>query len=121
MRIEHIDSDDGLAALLPGWTALWHRIPGATPFQSPGWLIPWWRHIGEGQLWTLACRSEGRLVGLAPLYIYRQPGTSRREIFNFRMASGFARNHSILLRQLGLTWSLQTLCTMETEWISNFG
>src|ERR687888_566153 len=64
--IEEVITTEALEKLHPEWSALWARCPAATPFQSPEWLIPWWRHIGEGQLWTLACRSEGRLVGLAP-------------------------------------------------------
>ena len=79
--LEEVTTTAALEQLQPAWSALWACCPTATPFQSPEWLIPWWRHIGEGQLWALACRSEGRLVGLAPLYIYRKPGASLREVF----------------------------------------
>ncbi len=51
------------------WLALWERSPHATPFQSPAWLIPWWRHFGDGEPMILAVRQHGRLVGLAPFYI----------------------------------------------------
>jgi CelD/BcsL family acetyltransferase involved in cellulose biosynthesis len=59
-----------LEALRPEWGALWLEAPEATPFQSPAWLIPWWRHIGEGELLTLAFRENGVLVGLLPLYVH---------------------------------------------------
>ncbi|HET8650400.1 MAG TPA: GNAT family N-acetyltransferase [Gemmatimonadales bacterium] len=50
------------------WKALWERAPDASPFQSPEWLIPWWRAFGQGTLWPLACYQEGRLAALVPLY-----------------------------------------------------
>ncbi len=74
MIIEEVVSLEALEALRPAWGALWSRLPDATPFQSPDWLIPWWRHIGEGELMTLAFRSpeDGALAALLPLYVYRQ-------------------------------------------------
>ena len=78
-RVELIAGLAELERLRPTWMALWRRARGATPFQSPDWLIPWWRHIGEGELLTMAVfdEAEGRLVGLAPLYLYAQAGGER--------------------------------------------
>ncbi|MBR0645390.1 GNAT family N-acetyltransferase [Plastoroseomonas hellenica] len=70
----------GLEALRPEWERLWLRSTGATPFQSPAWLIPWWRHIGEGELLTLALRAHGALVGLLPFYVYAADD-GRRHLF----------------------------------------
>src|SRR5918912_3404648 len=81
LDIEVVTTAEALERLRPEWSALWARCPTATLFQSPAWLIPWWRHIGEGDLCTLALRYAGRLVGLAPLYIYVKPGSSEREVF----------------------------------------
>lgn len=58
-----------LAALEPEWWALWRRCPGATPFQSPAWLLPWWEVFHPGELCTVSIRQSGRLVGLAPLWL----------------------------------------------------
>ena len=57
-----------LGALAPEWTALWARCPSATPFQHPGWLLPWWETFGPGRLATIAIYNGNRLAGLAPLY-----------------------------------------------------
>ncbi|MGE5647489.1 MAG: GNAT family N-acetyltransferase [Acidobacteriota bacterium] len=57
-----------LEALRLEWSALWDRCPGATPFQSPEWLIPWWSVFGPGHLALVEVRERGRLTGLAPLY-----------------------------------------------------
>jgi CelD/BcsL family acetyltransferase involved in cellulose biosynthesis len=40
----------------------------ATPFQSPDWLIPWWRHLGSGELRAVALYCGNKLTGLLPLY-----------------------------------------------------
>jgi CelD/BcsL family acetyltransferase involved in cellulose biosynthesis len=60
---------DELADMEAAWWDLWHRCPSATPFQTPGWLVPWWRDFSPGDLFTLAVEHDGQLVGLAPLYI----------------------------------------------------
>jgi CelD/BcsL family acetyltransferase involved in cellulose biosynthesis len=67
--IELIDSDAALEALAPEWAALWDRCPAATPFQSPEWLLAWWKAFHPGRLAAAALRRGGRLAGLAPLYI----------------------------------------------------
>lgn len=76
-----------LELLRPEWEALWQAVPEATPFQSPAWLIPWWRHIGEGALLTLALREAGRLVGLFPFYRYVRPGSGERLLFPLGIAT----------------------------------
>lgn len=58
-----------LAALEPAWWDLWRRVPHVTPFQSPAWLVPWWRHFHPGDLFVIAAEREGALVALAPFYI----------------------------------------------------
>ena len=63
----------GLTELARAWEALWNRAAGATPFQSPLWLIPWWRAFAPGELFTMAVWRESRLVGLAPLYLETGP------------------------------------------------
>lgn len=60
--------DDALAALEPEWSALCGRVPAALPFQSPDWLIPWWRQFGTGQPRVAVLRDAERLAGLLPLY-----------------------------------------------------
>jgi CelD/BcsL family acetyltransferase involved in cellulose biosynthesis len=59
---------DALEALAPAWWELWRRAD-ATPFQSPAWLLPWWRVFAPGDLLTVATEVDGRLIGLAPFYI----------------------------------------------------
>jgi CelD/BcsL family acetyltransferase involved in cellulose biosynthesis len=81
LHVEEIATLAGLEALRPEWLALWQGT-AATPFQSPDWLIPWWRHLGQGTLLTLAIRDvkqEG-LVGLVPLFVHTaaEGGAPRR-------------------------------------------
>lgn len=68
-----------LEALVPEWKILWLADMRAAPFQSPEWLLPWWKHVGEGELFTLSIRDRhGRLVGLLPLYIHTQAADGER-------------------------------------------
>jgi CelD/BcsL family acetyltransferase involved in cellulose biosynthesis len=68
LDIEEVTTSAELEALAPAWHDLWRRAPAATPFQSPAWLIPWWREIGGGDLRVLVARQDGELVGLLPLH-----------------------------------------------------
>lgn len=61
--------DAALHALQPEWEALWRRVPDASPFQHPGWLLPWWRWFGTGQPRVACIRHGGRLTGILPLYV----------------------------------------------------
>jgi CelD/BcsL family acetyltransferase involved in cellulose biosynthesis len=60
---------DFFQSLEPVWWELWRRARPSTPFQSPAWLIPWWRHFHPGELATAAAWHDGRLIGLAPFYL----------------------------------------------------
>jgi CelD/BcsL family acetyltransferase involved in cellulose biosynthesis len=63
------------------WRELWSSLPDATPFQSPDWLLPWWKHYGEGQLFSFAFWDGARLVGLALLQIFRSAVDPTRRLF----------------------------------------
>ena len=70
LQIEQIRSSDELTAIETEWTNLWKRCPIATPFQSPAWLIPWWKHFGNDEdLFAMAIRNAGELAGIAPFYL----------------------------------------------------
>lgn len=71
VEVEEITSFSDWAAIEKEWRELLDRCPGATPFQSPDWLLPWWRHFGNGDPWILCVRRGGRLAGLAPFFIHR--------------------------------------------------
>jgi CelD/BcsL family acetyltransferase involved in cellulose biosynthesis len=72
---ETIATSEGLDRLHTRWRALWRRAAAATVFQSPDWLIPWWRHFAPGPLACIALWRGEDLVGLAPLY--REEGSRR--------------------------------------------
>lgn len=62
------------------WRALWQADVQPTPFQSPEWLLPWWRHFGQPELRTIAIRENGALIGLLPLYVYTDPRSGKRQL-----------------------------------------
>jgi CelD/BcsL family acetyltransferase involved in cellulose biosynthesis len=71
MPTEVITDAETLATLEPEWRALCLRTPGATPFQTPMWLLPWWRAFGSNDLSVIVSRNDATLEALAPLYIIR--------------------------------------------------
>ncbi|HTO98662.1 MAG TPA: GNAT family N-acetyltransferase [Myxococcales bacterium] len=60
---------------LPGageWRELNGRARAGTMFLGPEWLLPWWRHFGEGREQASIClREGGRLIGFCPLFLER--------------------------------------------------
>jgi CelD/BcsL family acetyltransferase involved in cellulose biosynthesis len=60
--------------LAPEWRVLWQRVPDATPFQSPEWLLSWWRCFGNGAPFVLTARDNGQLVAVLPLYQIDEAG-----------------------------------------------
>ena len=68
MRIEHHFVSAGFAALKPEWNELVRRSCCDTLFLTWEWQSTWWKHLGEGDLLLLGFRTDGRLVGIAPLF-----------------------------------------------------
>jgi len=69
MRI--LDSAAQLETLSGEWRELWDSDPLASVFQGPDWLIPWTRHLwGGGKLRVATMRRAGRLIGVAPMFIW---------------------------------------------------
>ena len=66
----------GLQALRAGiGTRSGARTPEATPFQSPRWLLPWWRQFGTGMPRVADRASEGGRAGsVLPLYVLPERG-----------------------------------------------
>jgi CelD/BcsL family acetyltransferase involved in cellulose biosynthesis len=69
MRIGCISTEPELTALAPEWTRLWQQVPHASPFQSPAWLLAWWRHFGTGAPRVMTVRSGDALAAVLPLYL----------------------------------------------------
>jgi CelD/BcsL family acetyltransferase involved in cellulose biosynthesis len=53
------------------WRDLFYRCH-ATVFQSPDWLLPWIEAFSPENIMVVEVRCADRLVGLAPLLIYRR-------------------------------------------------
>lgn len=64
-----IESVEELRSLRPEWLALWRGSSTATPFQSPDWIIPWWKYFGAGRLRVLVLKDDARPLAIAPLFI----------------------------------------------------
>jgi len=60
-----------LSSIEPQWLDSYRRSAGATPFQSPMWLLPWWRAFGSGEVCAVQSGDS-----LAPLYVVREDDES---------------------------------------------
>ncbi len=115
--IEEITEIRHLHALVPEWDRLWERLPACTPFQSPAWLLPWWRHVfAGGKLWALALRSNGRLAGLAPFFIY-----GMRERTVAVLGAGISDYPDVLVEPESAAAVFEHLARRASEWdVCNF-
>jgi len=77
IHIQEITTAEKLDALRSEWQKLWSNAPAATPFSSPDWLIPWWHHLGRGNLRLLALRDSDRLVAVMPCAEVRESSQAR--------------------------------------------
>ena len=74
MQADIITTTDGLCGLAGEWAQLYERCHDASPFQHPGWLMPWWNFFGSGQLLSLVMRDQERLVAFAPMFLHNWEG-----------------------------------------------
>lgn len=69
LEINESNTAESLEDLRTEWSGLVRNCVSATPFQSPAWLIPWWKWNGRGKPMAVTIRVGGRLAGLASMYI----------------------------------------------------
>src|SRR5438067_7422319 len=82
LEISPITTHEDLTRLRGEWVGLYEESGVANPFAHPDWLIEWSRHfVRQDDLYVLAVRSGGQLVGVAPF--------SRRSVprFGLRLTS----------------------------------
>jgi CelD/BcsL family acetyltransferase involved in cellulose biosynthesis len=67
---EVITDPETLQALETDWLDLCRKTQ-VTPFQTPMWLLPWWRNFGSNDLSVIVSRNGDEIDAIAPLYILR--------------------------------------------------
>ena len=72
-----LDTAAAIEALAGEWQGLWGRTAGATPFQSPHWLLPWWGAFGTGAPRVAVLRRAGALAGVLPAYVLEEAGARK--------------------------------------------
>ncbi len=73
MNVLLLASDDELAGLRGEWSVL----ARGRPFQSPEWLLPWWRQFGTGSPLVAVARDDGRLAGVLACYVLEEDGARK--------------------------------------------
>jgi len=77
-----------LESIVAEWWDLFRTCPDATPFQSPAWLLPWWKRFGCGQPIVITVRYHTKLAGLGLFYIYPH-GTEPKLFFIGKAVSDY--------------------------------
>lgn len=77
LSVDLVTDTAGLQSLAKDWRNLWQRVPGASPFQSPDWLLPWWQVFGTPHPVVAVLHAGGRLRGILPLYILEENGSRK--------------------------------------------
>lgn len=117
LRLEEITTAEGLDAIRNEWHALLDRCAGATPFQSPEWLLAWWHAMGGGDLHVVTLRRGRRLVGLAPLFVYIEPDWTRHLA---SIGAGYSDYEDVLLDPTiadeGAALILQHIAAIRDRW-----
>src|SRR3954467_1892851 len=72
-----IRNDEDFAALMPQWWELWHAVPNAMPFQTPAWLLAWWKVFSQGELRCATVWRGGAPVAIGPFYVAHGPSGAR--------------------------------------------
>jgi CelD/BcsL family acetyltransferase involved in cellulose biosynthesis len=112
VALETLKSIEQLQSLEPLWTELWRRDPAATPFQSPQWILPWYRHFGSGDVLTIAARDNGRLDAIAPFLVLRDEDDPS-ESLGMLLGSGNSDYVDVLTTDEGFADSL--VATLASE------
>ena len=73
-------TSEELSRFVPAWQRLWEQDPSALPFQSPAWLLPWWRQFGNDGLCAVVIERERKPIGFLPFYIYQDAAKGRRQL-----------------------------------------
>ncbi len=62
-----------LEAFQSSWNALWNEDGNSTPFQSPAWLLPWWRQFGQPGLAAVVLSRHTWPIAFLPFYACHEP------------------------------------------------
>jgi len=55
------------------WRKPWNALAKSNPMLSMEWLMPWWRHYGQGhELHIIAVTHDNQLLGVVPSYLYQK-------------------------------------------------
>jgi CelD/BcsL family acetyltransferase involved in cellulose biosynthesis len=75
VRTTRIQRWDDVPDLEAAWTALLHRSPGHSVFQTFAWNVCWWSAFrGSHELFVILAYAGPDLVGIAPMMISREKG-----------------------------------------------
>lgn len=70
LQLEIVADEASLVEFQSEWARFLETHPPPTPFQTPEWLITWWKHFGSGSLRALVFRRSGQVAGVMPCFLH---------------------------------------------------
>lgn len=98
ISLEILDSFEKMKRFFEEWDTFWKNNKYRHPFNSPGWLLPWWEHFKNGEPLILVIRKDGVLIACIPLYIFiseenerqlKLIGTGNSDYLDILLAEGY--------------------------------
>lgn len=112
------------------WNHLLSENPLSSIFQTPEWLAAWWQAFGKGKklLSLIFSDSDGKTLGIAPLYIEDQffsglslkslrfvgAGSGDSDALDFIAAPGYERHCAEAFFTWLMTGAKWDICSLET-------
>jgi len=102
LSVEMIVEVSAMREPAPEWDSL--AVANAMPLMSPGWIIPWWRHLAPpgAEPRVVAVRDGSELIGLAPFYA---DAYSHRGRIDYRLCGSW-RSRLAPLASAGREWEV---------------
>jgi CelD/BcsL family acetyltransferase involved in cellulose biosynthesis len=66
----NVEIVEDIECLRREWENLWHRLPDASPFQHPAWVLSWAQVYAPGRCLAAALRQHGRIDALIPAFVW---------------------------------------------------
>ena len=78
ISLDVLGSTERLNAFEPEWQGFLQRIGATVPFQTPEWLLTWWKHFGGSEPRVFVFRRNAQIAGVIPCFLHEWK--SRRQM-----------------------------------------
>jgi len=115
MSVEVVRDLEHFSQLCEEWGAFVSNQTTLTPFQTPVWLLTWWKHFGNGELRVFIFRCESAIAAVIPCFLHTWHGRRQLTLIGSGVSDylepPMASEHSI-----EVTYELANCLIRANEW-----